>query len=169
MKRIILLLTILALGNAVAFAQQKGRGEARKQEIQLGAGMSLIAPGLIQIGSETNLFLTLAEQLGLTNDQRIALEKIAWDFQRFSVQRIADLNVAEAEIERLLTRENIDLDAVRVKIREAESIATDVKIRKVEALLKAISTLTHEQHLKIVTLYREPAAPKLRPQVERVL
>lgn len=169
MQRLLFIVLMLALGSSLALAQQRPRQETQKQEIQLGSGMSLIAPGLIQIGSETNLFLTLAEQIGLTNEQRIALEKIAWDFQRFSVQRIADLNVAEAELERLLTRENIDLAAVRAKIREAESIATEVKIRKVEALLKAINTLTHEQHLKIVTLYREPAAPKMKPQVERIL
>ena len=169
MQRSLFIVLMLALGSSLVLAQQRPRQETRKQEIQLGSGMSLIAPGLIQIGSETNLFLTLAEQIGLTNEQRKALEAIAWDFQKFSVQRMADLNVAEAELERLLTRENIDLEAVRAKIREAESIATDVKIRKVEALLKALNTLTHEQHLKIVTLYREPAAPKVKPQGERIL
>lgn len=169
MRQLIITVIALALGSSWTFAQQRPHQETRKQEIQLGSGMSLIAPGLIQIGSETNLFLTLAEQIGLTNEQRKALEGIAWDFQRFSVQRMADLNVAEAELERLLTRENIDLDAVRAKIRQAESIATDVKIRKVEALLKALNTLTHEQHLKIVTLYQEPAAPQTKPQVKRIL
>lgn len=169
MRQLIFTVMVLALGSSWAFAQQRPHQETRKQEIQLGSGMSLIAPGLIQIGSETNLFLTLAEQIGLTNEQRKALEAIAWDFQKFSVQRMADLNVAEAELERLLTRENIDLDAVRAKVREAESMATDVKIRKVEALLKAINTLTHEQHLKIVTLYQEPVAPQTKPQLKRIL
>ena len=168
MKRIILLLTILALSNSFAFAQQKGRGEARKEEVQLGRGMSLIAPGLMQVGLETNFFLLLADQLQLTEKQRPALEEIAYEAEKYGVQRMADLDVADAELQRLLTRDSIDLDAVGAKVKESEVIVSEVKIRKIEAVLKAINTLTHEQHLKIVMLSREAPAPKLRPQAERI-
>ena len=168
MKRAIILLAILALGGVSAFAQQKTRGEALKQEVQLGRGMSLIAPGLIQVGAETNFFLLLADEISLTTEQQAALEAITYEFQKYGIQKQADLRVADAELERLLTRENIDLGSVRAKIREAEAVATEVKIRKIEALLKAINALVHEQHLKIVTLYREPPPPKPRLQTERV-
>jgi hypothetical protein len=57
---------------------------------------------------------------------------------------------------------------VRAKVKESEVILSDVKISRIEAVLKAINTLTHEQHLKIVMLNREAPAPKLRPQAERI-
>ena len=168
MRRIIITLTVLTFISAMAFAQQKPHGEKGKQEIELGRGMSLIAPGLMQVGLETNFFLLLADQIQLTEQQRPALEEIAYEAQKYGVRRMADLDVADAELQRLLTRDSIDLDAVRAKVKESEVIVSDVKISKIEAVLKAINTLTHEQHLKIVMLSREAPAPKLRPQAERI-
>jgi Spy/CpxP family protein refolding chaperone len=160
-------MVILALGSTLTVAQQKPRSEPQRQEVQLGRGMSFIAPALMQIGSETNFFLLVADQIRLTEEQRTTLEEIVFEFQKYSVQKLADLNVAEAELERLLTRDKIDLDAVRAKVKEIEAINTDVKMQKIESLLKAINTLTHEQHLKIVTLVRELPSPGRRPQLER--
>ena len=168
MRRLIQVLAVLLLSSAFTFAQHKPPGDPPKQEVQLGRGMSLIAPGLMQVGLETNFFLRLADQLQLTEKQQSALTEIVYDVQRYSVQKLADQGVADAELQRLLTRDNIDLDAVRAKVREAEAIATDVKIQRIESLLKAINTLTHEQHLKIVTLIQEIQTPKARPQVERI-
>lgn len=168
MRRIIITLAVLASLNAMAFAQQKPRSDKGKQEVELGRGMSLIAPGLMQVGLETNFFLLLADQIQLTEQQRAVLEAIIYDTQNYGVRRMADLDVADAELQRLLTRDSIDLDAVRAKVKESEVIVSDVKIRKIEAVLKAINTLTHEQHLKIVMLSREAPAPKLRSQAERI-
>ena len=117
---------------------------------------------------ETNFFLRLADQLQLADKQRAALEEIAYEYQKYSVQRLADRDVADAELQRLLTRDNIDLDAVRAKVREAEAITTDVKIRMIEAVLKAVTTLTHEQHLKAITLIQELQTPKERPPAGRI-
>lgn len=168
MRRAILVLAALTLGGAYTFAQSRPSGETPKQEVQLGRGMSLIAPGLMQVGLETNFFLLIADQVQLTEKQRTALEEIAYESQKHSVQKLADRDVVDAELQRLLTRDSIDLDAVRSKVLEAEAITTDVKIRKIEAVLKAINTLTHEQHLKIVMLSREAPAPRLRAPAERI-
>jgi Spy/CpxP family protein refolding chaperone len=74
--------------------------------------------------------------------------------------------VVDAELERLLTRDNIDLDAVRAKVKESEGINTDIKTRQIESLLKAINTLTHEQHLRILTLVQELQTTKKPQQPE---
>ena len=168
MKRPVLVFAILLLGSVSAFAQHKPSGEPPKQEVQLGRGMSLIAPGLMQVGVETNFFLRLADQLQLADKQRAALEEIAYEYQKYSVQRLADRDVADAELQRLLSRDNIDLDAVRAKVREAEAITTDVKLRMIEAVLKAVTTLTHEQHLKVMILIQELPTPKERPPLGRI-
>ena len=97
-----------------------------------------------------------------------ALEEIAYEYQKYSVQRLADRDVTDAELQRLLTRDNIDLDAVRAKVREAEAITTDVKIRMIEAVLKAVTTLTHEQHLKVMILIQELQPPKERAPSGRI-
>ena len=168
MRRSILVLAMVTLSSVFTFAQQKPPGGPAKQEVQLGRGMSLIAPGLMQLGLETNFFLRLADQIQLADKQRTALEEIAYEYQKYSVQRLADRDVTDAELQRLLTRDNIDLDAVRAKVREAEAITTDVKIRMIEAVLKAVTALTHEQHLKAITLIQELQTPKERPSAGRI-
>ena len=159
MQRLIALAIMLALFGAPVFAQQKSRGKPQEKEVDIGRGMSFIAPSLMQIGFETNFFLTLADQIKITDQQRTAIEEIVFEANKYRVQRLADLNVADAELQRLLTRDKIDLDSVRAKIKEIGDVNADVKMREIELLLKAINALTHEQHLKIVTL-----APAPKPQ-----
>lgn len=157
-------LTVMLGGGAQSFAQQQRRDEPVRVEIQLGRGMSLITPGLMEVGAQTNLFLLIADRINLTEAQRKTLEEVLFEFQRYNVQREADYDVADAELKRLLTRDRVDMNAVRVKVKEIEAIRADVDIKKIESLLKAINTLTHDQHLRVVVLARELSAP---PQPER--
>ena len=156
---------LMVLAGAAAFAQQKPSDSTAREEVQLGRGMSLIAPGLMEVGASTNLFLQLADRIELTPGQRKTLEELFFEAQKYGAQREADLDVADAELRRLLTREQIDLALVRAKIKEMEAIRTDAGVRRIETVLKAIKTLTHEQHLKVMVLAREPAAQQPRDQV----
>ena len=166
MQRFIVSIAILTLSTSLTFAQQKPRTQTPRSQIQLGRGMNLITPGLMQIGLDTNLFLLIGDQNRLTEEQRGTLEELVFDLQKYSFQKLADLNVVDAELERLLTRDNIDLDAVCAKVKESEAINTDIKTRQIESALKAINTLTHEQHLRIVTLVQKLQTTKKPPQPE---
>ncbi|MEW5976371.1 MAG: hypothetical protein AB1898_11275 [Acidobacteriota bacterium] len=166
MQRFIVSIAILTLSSSLTFAQQRPRTQTPRSQIQLGRGMNLITPGLMQIGLDTNFFLLIGDQVRLTEEQRPALEELVFEFQKYTVQKLADLNVVDAELERLLTRDNIELDAVRAKVKESEVINTDIKTRQIESLLKAINTLTHEQHLRIVTLIQKLQTTTKPPQPE---
>lgn len=161
MRRFGVSLMILALSCAVTLAQQDPRSEAQQQEVQLGRGMSLIAPGLMQIGAETKFFLLIADQIRLTEEQRTALEELVFEFQKYKVQKLADLNVADAELERLLTK--IDLDAVRAKVKEIEAINTDVKMRKIELLLEIRRAMASGERSKSSSLARGRKTPSMWP------
>ena len=145
---------LIAATTATVFAQQPNREQ--RQEVRLGSGMSILAPGLMEIGAKTNLFLALAEKIPVTAEQRKKLEDLVFGSQMDSFQRETDLDVADAELKRLLTRDNIDLGAVRAKMKEIEGIRGDADMKKIETLLQAISLLTHEQHTRIILLAREP-------------
>ena len=152
------------LSGAAASAQQRSRGQTPRQEIQLGRGMSLVAPGLMEVGARTTFFLQIADRINLTEEQKNKLEELVYDFRKYGLQREADLDVVDAEFRRLLTRDQVDLDAVRAKVREMEAIRTDVDMRRIEALLKAINTLTHQQHLKIMTLVQDAEKSEAQQQ-----
>ena len=145
---------LVMLGGATVWAQQSRDREPR-QEVKLGTGMSVITPGLMEIGAKTRFFLVFADKLALTPEQRKKLEDLYFRIQMYSFQREADLDVADAEFKRLLTRDTVDLNAVKAKMKEVETIRVEVDMKKIETLLQAISVLTHEQHTQIVLLARD--------------
>ena len=168
LARVVAVLALFAAFTGVpARGQQGPRGEARREQIELGRGMSMVAPNLIEVAVRTNLFLQLADRVQMTDEQKGKLEEIMFEFQRYAVQKQADYDVADAELMRLLTRDTVDMGAVRAKVKEIEALNADLNIRKYESLLKAIGVLTHEQHLKVVALSRTLPREK-QPDSERV-
>ena len=169
-KRVALAVVTLSLLTVVAAApalgQQGARAGARREQIELGRGMSLVTPNLFEVAVRTNMFLDLADRVGMTDEQRKQLEAVLYDFQQYSVQKQADYDVADAELMRLVTRDTVDFDAVKAKVREIEALNSDVNIKKFEALLKAVKALTHEQHMKIITIAR--TLPQRQPDEERL-
>ena len=153
--RMIIPVVLLLLLSGMSVFAQSPRVDKPRQEVQLGGGMSLIAPGLMEVGAKTKLFLAIADRIELTPAQRKKLEELFFEDQSYRVQREADLDVADAELKRLLTRDSIDLGAVRAKMKEIEGIRTDTDMKRIETLLKAIGVLSHEQHTKVVILVQE--------------
>ncbi len=151
----VLVLTMLLSASAATALAQRPSAEARRQEVQLGGGMSVITPGLMEIGSKTKLFLLFADKIPVTLDQRKKLEGLFLEIQMYGVQREADLEVADADFKRLLTRDTIDLGTLKAKMKEIEGIRVEVDMKKIETLLQAINALTHEQHTQIILLARD--------------
>ena len=154
---IVLVATILFNGRT-GVAQQPAR-EPSRQEVQLGKGMSVITPGLMEIGAKTRLFLVFADKLSLTVEQQKKLEDLYFRVQMYSFQREADLDVADAEFKRLLTRDTVDLNAIKTKMKEIETIRVDVDMNRIETLLQAVNVLTHQQHMQVILLAKDPAEP----------
>lgn len=156
---IVAVVIILTAASAV-MAQQKPRTRSGESMIELGRGMSLLTADLMQIAAKSDLFLRFAEKINLTIEQQKKLEEMYYNIQQYSVRREADLNVADAELRRLLTAERVDLAAVRVKVKEAEAIQTEATMKKIEVALQAIGILTHEQHIRVMLLVRESLQPE---------
>ena len=150
-----LLLVVLILVKAATVSAQQVSPSSSTKEVQLGRGMSLITPGLMEIGSQSRLFLAFGDKLQLSAEQRKNLEDLYIRIQTYSFQREADLDVADAELKRLLTRDTVDLAAVKQKMKDIEAIRLEVDIKKIETLLQAINALSHEQHLQVILLTRD--------------
>ncbi len=150
-------LAILIAASAATVFAQKPRVETPRQEVQLGTGMSVITPGLMEIGAKTRLFLLLGDKIQLSVEQQKKLEDLYFRVQMYSFQREADLVVADAEFKRLLTRDAVDLNAIRNKMKEIETIRVEVDMKRIETLLQAVSVLTHQQHSQVILLAKDPA------------
>lgn len=159
---VIALITICA----AAFGQQRRPQAPATQPANMGRGMALITPGLMEIGVQTKFFLTVPDRIKLTDEQRTRLSEIAYQFQRLAGDKKADLGAAEAELQRMLAREQIDLAQVKAKLNQTQQLEADVEYAGIESVLKAITVLTHEQHLLIITLVTTsaPEQPKWQAQ-----
>lgn len=116
-------------------AQQKPRVETSPEVVRLGRGMSLMTADLMQIAAQSDLFLRLAGKIDLTKEQQTKLEEMFFDIQRYIVRRQADLDVADAELRRLAASDNIELAAMRAKVREIEAIESETTMKKIETIL----------------------------------
>ena len=150
---LVLALTVLTF---IAPAQEgPRRAPTRPQRFDLGKGMSAMNTDLMQVAAQSAMFLQFSDEIGITAEQRKKLEEIYFDAQKFSVRRQADLDVADAELRRLLSNEQVDLAAVRLKLGEVEGLRAEETLRSIGAVLQAISTLRHEQHIKVMLLVRK--------------
>lgn len=159
-KTTALILTFLLL-TVAAMAQRSSRGNLSDKKIDLGSGMSLMTADLMQIAAETDLFLRFSEKINLSNEQVKKLGELFLDLQKYTIRRQADLDIADAELRRLVNNDRVDLAAVRLKVKELEALQSDFTMKKIETVLQAVSVLTHDQHLKVLLLVRELFEQKL--------
>lgn len=152
---IIIILTALILAASTQAAAQITRGIPLERKFDVGRGMSSINADLMQIAAKTDFFLRFAREINLTGEQRKKLEEMYFEIQKYSLRREVDLDVADAELRRLVSNDRVDLAAVRLKVKEIEAIQTEATMKKIEAVLQAIAVLTHDQHLKVMLLVRE--------------
>jgi len=145
---VIALVTVAGAGEP----QRGTRHQPRQEQTLVGEGMGPLIPDLVQIGSGTQFFLALADRIALTEDQRQSLSVLAYDFQVYVGRKRADLRVAEAEYQRLLSQDRIDLAQVKNKLSEIKALEAEVEFTGASAMLRAIALLTHEQHLGVLRI-----------------
>ena len=151
----LLSLLIIGAGEGTPSAAQTTRGIPLERKFDVGRGMSSINADLMQIAAKTDFFLRFDREINLTVEQRKKLEEMYFEIQKYSLRGEVDLEVADAELRRLLSNDRVDLAAVRTKVKEIETIQTEATIKKIEAVLQAIAVLTHDQHLKVMLLVRK--------------
>ncbi len=150
----LLILTVLLLTLAIS-AQQQSSEITVERKMDLGRGMSLITADLMDIAAESDLFMSLADKIGLSGEQVKKLGELYTDLQKFTIRKQADIDVAEAEFRRLLSQDVVDLAAVRIKVKEIETQQTEFTMKKVETILQAVKTLTPDQRSKVILVVRE--------------
>lgn len=162
-RKLLMILGLILLMTAIVPAQSNLRTQNNAKQVELGRGMSIMTADLMQIAAQSDLFLQFTEKINLTESQVKKLEELYLDFQKYSIRRQSDLDVADAELRRLVTNDSVDLNAVRAKVREIETIQSELTMKKIETVLESIKTLTHDQHLKVMLLTREILKQNLPP------
>ena len=100
------------------------------------------------------LMLWYARDLSLTPEQVRGLEALRSDFQRTADLQTAEIQRLELELQRVLSREQIDLTQAETRIRRIESLRTELRLGRIRTVEKGKATLTPEQWRKLQPLIR---------------
>ena len=162
MKRLLPILGIVLVIGFGAFALASGQEEKSRRGhsggMPGGMGGMTDMGGMMRGGSATaerpwiSLAIQNKDQRGLTADQVTLLESLRAEFQKEAIRRSADLEIAETELEELLRAEPVDLTKVEAKLRQLESLRTDLRLSRIKTLQQGKAVLTPEQRTKLASL-----------------
>jgi|GEM_PF-4174125 len=91
--------------------------------------------------------------LGLSEDQRQKLMQLRTDIEKETIRKRAEMSVARIELRELIAQKNVDLNLVEKKIRQIELLRGDIRIYRVQSLLKAkgfLNTVQFEKFKRMV-------------------
>ncbi|MFY9314559.1 MAG: hypothetical protein WAO95_03250 [Burkholderiales bacterium] len=158
----VLVATAAALHAGAALGQEMRRNAPAIRGAPASGGMGMITLSLLEIGRQTAFFLAVGDRIKMTDEQRAQIVEIAFQFQKLAGERSGDLGVAQAELQRILTRDQINLAQVKVKLREIQALQADMEYAAIESLLKVIRLLTHEQHVLAMAIAATSESDKPR-------
>lgn len=90
----------------------------------------------------------LKEGLNLNDEQAKKLHDLFIDYRKGSIQRRANLQVAEIELEELIADPKLDLSKIEKKAKEKEALETDMMMFRVRSMAKAKEFLSDVQYDK---------------------
>ena len=126
------------------------------QEVpRMALEMSELTPGLITIGMNTQYFSDLAADLDLTPEQTTKLQDLVYQSVLEESRLTADLKIATAQIERLLTEPDVDLKMLKQRLEERYHLAAQADFVHIQKAMEALKLLTHEQHIKAFPAFRK--------------
>ena len=138
-----LLLVALALLAAPAPAHQ-GPGEGG----MMGGGMMGGMGGDREPGHEGPLLsfmLNMKDQLGLSLQQVQTLRDLRVAFEKETIQRGAEIRVAEVDLREALAQERVDLARAETLIRKIAGLRAELRLARVRTLEKGKGVLTPGQ------------------------
>ena len=103
-------------------------------------GMGMMGPG-------RSMWRQLGK-LGLEEKQKEAIKDIIFTVRKDSIRKMAEVRIAGIEVRELLDKDPVDMGAVEAKLKQAESLKTDIQMSRIKTLEEIKAKLTPEQSQK---------------------
>ena len=129
-----------------------GRGmEMREHMPEMGPGMCGDCMAMSGEGPMmgAGMMGMMIKHLELNEKQTSAFKAIHLKMKKESIQKKAELQIAELELRELRNSDPVDLKAAEAKIRQVESVRSDLRILHLRAHEEVKGMLTPEQKIKL--------------------
>ena len=91
------------------------------------------------------------EDLGLDKNQEEAIREIRTTAKKDAIRKMADVRIAGIELMEILGKDPVDMGAVEAKLKQIESLKTDLHMSRIRAFEEIKAKLTPEQRQKFKT------------------
>jgi Spy/CpxP family protein refolding chaperone len=98
----------------------------------------------------------LQQRLGLTDDQAAKLKALRGNYLKETTMQGARIRVAELELGDLLDEKKLDASKIEKKVKEIESLKSELLMGRIRSLIKSADFLSPEQfaQLRAMTMHR---------------
>ena len=99
-------------------------------------------------GHEGPLITTMLywkEQLELTPEQQRSLRELRANFEKESIRRTSEIDVAELELKGLLEQDTPDLVKVEAQVKQVALLQSDLRVARIKTIEAGKALLTPEQ------------------------
>lgn len=95
---------------------------------------------------------SIKERLGLTDEQVEKFSKIRSDYLKESIKKQAEIKVAGVELLELLDQKKMDQAQIEKKLRQIETLKTDLALFRIKMLFKTKDFLNDDQFAKLKSM-----------------
>lgn len=147
--------------NRVASAEEGGGGPGMmgyRMTPEMMRGMGIDPSFHRRGGHEWPLIsqmLMWQDQLGLTADQERTLRELRANFEKESIKRTAEIDVAELELNGLLEQDKVDVAKVEALAKKSAMLQAELRVSRVKTIEAGKAVLTPEQAEKFERLGHE--------------
>lgn len=122
-------------------------------------GMGIAGPGYharrVHERPLISMMLMWKDQLGLSPDQERTLRELRTNFEKESIRRNAEIEVAELELNGLLEADKVDLVHVEAQAKKIAVLRAELRVGRIKTIEAGKAVLTPEQSGKLERLGHE--------------
>ncbi len=139
-------LLLMGFASGSSYAEKSGgvKGEKCRHEEGVSRMGHMRHRGMGMMRAEHRIWKALAD-LGLDEKQKEAIKEIGTTAKKDAIRKIADIRIARIELREILDKDPVDMTAVEAKVKQMESLKTDMHMSRIKALQEIKSKLTPEQ------------------------
>ncbi len=159
MKRLAVIVTILSVVafGALAYGQMAGHGMGEGMMGGPGTGCEMM--GGHGMGHERGGFghpmWGLLKRLDLDEQQKASIREIRDMTMKDTIRKKADLEIVRIELKELLFRDPVDMKAVEAKLKQEETLRTEMRLSHIKAMQEVKAKLTPDQRKKFREMIEE--------------
>ena len=87
--------------------------------------------------------------LNLDEQQKVFMDEIRSRMMKEAIRRMADMRIVQIELKDLLRQDAVDMKTVEAKVKQLETIKTDMHLSHIKAMEECKTKLTPEQRKKL--------------------